>query len=57
MRLHNFYFLRFGVSTFSLFFPHIIIIIIIIITPIIIIINIIITAEIITGALLCLIFL
>ena len=42
MRLYYFWFLLFGVSTFSLFLPHIIIIIIVIVIPIIIIITIII---------------
>ena len=39
MRLYYFWFLLFGVSTFSLFLPHTIIIIIIAVTPIIIIIT------------------
>ena len=38
VRLHYFWFLLFGISTFSLFFPYTIIIIIIIITVLIIII-------------------
>ena len=47
MRLYYFWFLLFGVSTFSLFLPHIIIIIIITVIPITIIITIIITVIII----------
>ena len=55
VRLYYFCFFRFGVSTLSFFFPHIIIIIIIIIPLVIIIITIIIIVVIIVGVLLYLI--
>ena len=57
LTLCYFYFLRFGVSTFSFFLPHIIIVIIVVIVLIIIIIIIIIIVVVVIGVLLYFIFL